>query len=205
MSNDVVFPFPRNLFLKVSVSLSTCPYCVDICKGGMLSDRVVTGVTGGLARLVKRAPLVRLTRCDHGCKLGEGVITGLRSFGPTKDIGSHITFTVVRSTRTHKTLGPKTAVVRPADNGANIKLTVMTAVGKCRLVLAVPRAVDIRHHGLLGTLNTRVMLASKLTNVTNSVTGTGRLQSTVPNTIVLRRFRGPSGTGTRRRAAKRRV
>lgn len=165
----------------------------------------VTGVTGGLARLVNRAPLVRLSNCDHGCNLRRGVITGLRSFGPTKDMGSHITLSVVRSTRREKILRPNTAVVRPADNGANIKLTVITAVGKCHLVLAVPRAVDLRHHGLLGTLKTRVILAGKRGKVTNSVTGTRRLGGSVPNSIVLRRFRGPTGARIRTQSANRRV
>lgn len=162
-------------------------------------------MTGGLVNLVKRAPLVRLSNCDAGRNLANDVMTGLRTFGPTKDIGSHMTLSVVRSTRRHKVLGPKTAVVRPADKGANMNLTVITAVGKCRLVLAVPRAVDLRHEGLLGTLKTRVMLASKLGKVTNSVMGTRRLGTAVPNSIVLRRFRGRSGTTIRRRAANRRV
>lgn len=165
----------------------------------------VTGVMGGLASLMNGAPLVRLSNCYKGCNVRRGVVTGLRTFGPTKDIGSQITLSVVRSTRTHKILGPNTAVVRPADKGANIKLTVISAVGNCRLVLAVPRAVDLRQEGLLGTLNTRVMLASKLKNVTTSVTGTRRLHSDVPNSIVLRRFRGPTGTTIRRQAANRRV
>lgn len=151
------------------------------------------------------APLLRLGGCGGGGNLGTHIVTGLRCFGPTNDIGSHITLTVVRSTRTGKLLGPNTAVVRPADKGANMKLTFITTTGNCGLVLAVPSAVDLRHHGLLGTLNTRLILASNTSNVGNTVTHTRRLGTTGPNSLVLRRFSGPTGPTVRRHAAKRRV
>lgn len=165
----------------------------------------VKGVTGELASLMNGAPLLRLDGCGTDGKLGTHIIMGLRCFGPTKDIGSHVTLTVVRSTRSGKVLGPNTAVVRPADNGANIKLTFISTSGKCGLVLAVPSAVDMRQEGLLGTLKTRLMLAPNTSKVGNTVTGTRRLGTGAPNTIVLRRFRGPTGPTIRIQAAKRRV
>lgn len=158
-----------------------------------------------MARLVNEAPLVRLIGVRGGCSLGTGIITGLRLFGPTNDIGSEITETVIRSTRGDNGLGGNSAVVRPASNGANVNLTSMTATGNCGAVLAVPRAVDIREEGLLGTCNTRVILASNAGNVDNTVTGTGRLRGRVSNNVVLNRFRGPTGPGTRFSAANPRV
>lgn len=162
-------------------------------------------MTGGLASLINGAPLLRLDGCGTDGKLGTHMITGLRCFGPTKDIGSHVSLTVIRSTRTGKALGSNTAVVRPADKGANINLTFITTTGNCGLVLAVPSAVDVRHEGLLGTLKTRLILAPKTGKVGKTVTGTRRLETTAPKSIVLRRFRGPTGPTIRIHAANRRV
>lgn len=130
---------------------------------------------------------------------------GLRCLGPTKDIGSHITGTVVRSTRRGKVLGRNSIVVRPASKGAKVKLTSVTTTGKCETVLAVPRAVDIRQEGVLGTCKTRVMLARNAGKVGKTVTGTRRLTGRVPGDFVPKRFIGPTGSGTRERAAKPRV
>lgn len=170
-----------------------------------LGQVCVRGVTEGLASLINGAPLLRLDGCGGDGGLGTHLMIGLRCFGPTKDIGSHVTLTVVRSTRMGNILRTKTAVVRPADNGAKMKLTFITTTGNCGLVLAVPSAVDIRHHGLLGTLKTRLILAPNTSNVGKTVTGTRRLGTTAPSSIVLRRFRGPTGPTVRLHAANLRV
>lgn len=148
---------------------------------------------------------MRLNGCSTSGNLRAPMVTGMRFFGPNKDMGSHITLTVVRSTRRGNVLGPNTAVVRPADNGANMNLTLMSTMGNCRLVLAVPRAVDIRHEGLIGTCNTRIELADNGSKVPNTVGTTRRLHSSVPNSIVLKRFAGPTGPTGRCTAAKPRV
>lgn len=97
-------------------------------------------------------------------------------------------------------------VIRPASNGANVTLTFITTTHNCGLALAVPTSVDLRHHGLLGTLNTGLMLARTPGNVNNTVTGTRRVITDSPDgCLLLRRFGGPTGPRVRRGAAKPRV
>lgn len=165
----------------------------------------VTGVTERLARLVNRAPLLRLAGCRGTLKLRTGVVTGLRCFGPLKDMGSEITTTVVRRNVGSKGVGRSAVVVRPADNGAKVKLTFITTSGKLRLVLVVPSAVDIREEGVIATLNTRVGLAPKHRNVGNTVSRTRELGRRCNGTFVPRRFRGRTGPSVRETAATRRV
>lgn len=166
---------------------------------------VVSGVCGDLASLVKGAPLLRLSGCRGRGGLRTGVLMGLRCFGPTNDIGSEVTGGVLSSTRTGNLVGGSAAVVRPADNGANVNLDSITTTENCGVVVAVPRAVDIRHELLVTTCNTGLILASNTGNVGNTVTGTGRLRRRAPGDFVPNRFMGPTGPRTRFRAANPRV
>lgn len=180
------------------------------CQGGGGSGSVpmgcsTVGVCASVSRLIKGAPLLRPEGCTRTRHLGTQLLLGLSRLGPTNDVGSHVTLTVVGRTRTSNRLGPKTIVVRPADNGANVNLTTVTTSQKCHVVLAVPRDVDIRQQGVLGTCKTSVILARSDRKVGKTVTGTRSLTTTAPNSFVPDRFAGPAGPETRCRAANIRV
>ncbi len=155
--------------------------------------------------LVNRAPLLHIRHVRGELKLSTYVLTGLRCLGPTNSIGSETTETVVSTTRHSKLLYTSSIVVRPASNGANVKLYSITTIHNCGIVVIVPSAVSRRQHVVVGTCNTRLILASNGLNVTNTVTGTSRLTTRVPRDFITKRFAGPRGTETRFRAAKPRV
>lgn len=160
------------------------------------------GVISSVTDLVKRAPVVGLGGIIP--RNITSICIGLRSFGTNKDIGSHVTLGVVRITRRRKLLGPNCAVIRPADKGAKINLTVLTTTGNCGTVFIVPSAVDVREHLLLTTCNTRLILAPKTRKVGNSVTETERV-TVRPRRFVPVRFSGSTGPTIRRTVANPRV
>ncbi len=169
------------------------------------AENIFVTLFGSLTRAINGAPLLELGGFGDRCSYGNRVFTGLRFFGPTNDIGSEITLGVVRTTRGSNDLGGNNAMVRTASNGANVNLTTVYATGKCGSVVMVPRAVSIRHEGLVTSFNTRIMLARNTGNVGNTVRGTRRVGERARGDVVTNRFCGGTGPRTRCGAATPRV
>ncbi len=127
--------------------------------------RVFRLVCGGILRTVNGAPLVELRGVIPGNTTR--VLIGCRKLGINNSVGAHATLDVVRTTRTGNVVGGSAMVIRPADNGRNVNLSLVNTIGKCGIIVVVPSSMDRREHGLIGTCKTRLILVRS----SNSVNG----------------------------------
>ncbi len=164
-------------------------------------------MSGAVLSTVNRAPLMELGRVISSSDTR--VLIGIRTLGINKSVGAHATCGVILSTRTRKLLGPSSVVMRPADNGRNVNLSLITTMHKCGTIVVVPSSMDRRHHVLVHRCNTRIVLIRSRNGVNSTVTGyvtlTGRVTTSGPGIFIPRRFSGPTGPTTRHRRATLRV
>ncbi len=150
------------------------------------------GTYKSLIDLIGNTPLLELNNIKRRLELSSNIIAKLESFNPGGSVKDRAALAMIEQAEKDGLLKQGSIIIEPTSGNTGIGLAWVASLKGYKLILTMPETMSIERRNMLKALGAELILTSGATGMKGAIEEAEKLQSSIPNSIILQQFCNPA-------------